>query len=99
MLVRTLTILVVTASFLALPSGADGVECVPPTTYNSTQVDKYHMYGTAKEFWEESNGIAGLQRSQTPCVGFTISADTCITHSENGALVNCALEYGLSLLP
>lgn len=52
------------------------------------------MVGTAYEFWEETNGVAGLQRSESPCIGQpTLPADRCITHTENGALIACATSY------
>lgn len=58
------------------------------------------MVGTAYEFWEETNGVAGLQRSDSPCVGHApIPADRCITHTENNALLACASAYPATFAP
>lgn len=97
LLVRVIALVLVAASFAVLPAGAlpDGCRDI---TQASIQVDKYHMFGTAYEFWEESNGLAGLQRVSTWCApGYTLPADTCITHSENYALVACLSTYPSSL--
>jgi hypothetical protein len=58
-----------------------------------------YMYGTAKEFWQESNGEAGLQRTATFCKdGPSIPADTCIVHSETFAALDCGAEYAAASL-
>lgn len=64
-------------------------------TYSAFELgDGIYMYGTAKEFWQESNGVAGLQRTTSFCSdGRSIAPDTCITHSETFAAVICGFEY------
>lgn len=75
-------------------SATDATGC-RVTTYTAILVDGYYMYGSASEFWEESNGIAGLQRSSSFCTGTSaIPEDTCIVHSETFRAVTCVAAYG-----
>lgn len=63
-------------------------------TYSALMIGDMYVYGVATEFWEESNGIDGLQRTASPCLeGDPLPADLCITHKENYALVSCASTY------
>jgi hypothetical protein len=97
MLARTTAILLLTSTFLALPVGAVPPGCADNTVANAMPIDRYYMVGTASQFWEETNDVAGLQRTQISCPGPDIPADTCIAHSENNALLACLTTYPSSL--
>lgn len=52
----------------------------------------FYRYGTY-EIWQETNGVGGLQRGESPCGGTrSIEADTCYTHTENRQLQRCAFD-------
>lgn len=79
-------------------SAADATGC-RVTTYTAIESDGYYMYG-AKELWEESNGLPGLQRSSSYCIGkSSIPEDTCIVHAETWRAVSCAVAYGDATAP
>jgi hypothetical protein len=62
-------------------------------TSQATAFGDYYLFAGA-ELWEESNDIPGLQRFASSCIGrASLPADTCVTHTENGALVGCLSEY------
>lgn len=80
-------------------AATDTSGCTVKTT-QALAIDDYYVVGTAAEFWQETNGVEGLQRSASPCLGrASIPADTCITHRENGALIACLSTYPSSLAP
>lgn len=80
-------------------AATDSTGCFVRTT-QAIEFAPYYMVGTAAEFWEETNGIAGLQRSDSGCIGRpALPADTCITRTENTALVSCSAEFLASLAP
>lgn len=70
-------------------------------TTQAFRVGDHYMVGTAAEFWEETNGIDGLQRTTSRCSDgqASIPPDRCITHTENNALVACASSYPATLVP
>ena len=69
-------------------------------TTEATWIAPYYVVGTAAEIWQETNGADGLQRTASSCVGHpALPADTCITHTENQALVACATSYAIALAP
>jgi len=76
---------------------ADTLGCYVRTSQALALGDHY-VYGTAKEIWEETNGIPGLQRADSPCIdGESLPRDLCVIHSENGALVACLSAFPTTL--
>lgn len=60
-----------------------------PYTYDATEAAGFYAWGA--EIWQESNGIPGLQRTQTVCEdGSSLPKDTCISHKQYFALLSCA---------
>lgn len=94
--------IVLGAAVVALLSplaGATDTTSCRVTTTTAFELDGHYMVGTAAEFWQEDNGIPGLQRSESSCLGRdALPADRCITHRENGALVSCLSTYPASLV-
>lgn len=95
-----LAIALLVASLVPLSgAGATATGCAVKT-YAAIEIgDGFYMYGTAKEFWHESNGVPGLQRTVSFCSGGTaLPADTCIKHTETFASLECGAEYAAATL-
>ena len=95
---RTNTLISIAALALAAPAawagGATG--CSPTTTTPTAEAEGFYLYG--QELWQESNGLPGLQRHQTPCTDGSVAKDTCFTHTENNALLACAITAPANLM-
>lgn len=85
-----------TVAPLAGVTATDTTGCNVDTssTTGDFQMDDERYYSLGVELWQESNGVDGLQRSASWCKGrASIPADTCVTHSETGSLVNCGTRF------
>jgi hypothetical protein len=89
---------IVAATIPLLGAGAAPAGC-RVNTYTAIDLGGgTYMYGTAKEFWQESNGEPGLQRTASFCTdGTAFPADTCIVHSETFAAVDCGAQLASAL--
>lgn len=93
--VRTATYLC--ASLLAAISfpvafAGEGASCFYETDPNAIPVGNFYVQGLGS-YWEESNGIPGLQDTPGGCNdGTTIPRDSCIVYET--AVLQCTLTYG-----
>jgi hypothetical protein len=92
------TALVILATTLPL-SGAGAAEgACRVNTYDALDLGGYYLYGTAKEIWQEGNGLPGLQRTASYCEdGTTLAPDACIWHSESFAAIECGFALAGSI--
>lgn len=72
-------------------AATDTAGCDVRTTA-ATALGGFYVRGALGEFWEETNGISGLQRRDSGCSdGRVLASDTCWFMGPDG-LVRCTIE-------
>lgn len=96
-----LALAAIVAAVMPLSGAAGAGEGCRVNTYAAIDLGGgLYMYGTAKEFWQESNGVPGLQRTVSFCSGGpALPSDTCLVHSETFAALECGAELAQQTAP